>query len=302
MITATIFMILALVIAADDPPEDAVQKELKNLEGDWILVCIKDGAQICPYRPEDGKFITYRIKGTTVTCSNPVVLWREATEHAEWTLKINPLMKPKTFDLYEKPDAAVGIYEWEGEWLKVNYERLEKNRPKDFQWVAILAHDSKEEREAVEMLARAFDGQAVRQAQCEEIIEARPKTAAAAIALNALGGPAAVEERKAAAKQAAKLLDLAKKGPLDKAKERYLEILRRYPETPAAREAKVLFDKLATAGRKLKYAKMLAEDGIKMGKEELIEKARVHCRQIIETSPNTTFAKEAEELLDKLSK
>jgi uncharacterized protein (TIGR03067 family) len=352
MMTSTIFMMLGLIIAADAPAKDAVAKELKKLEGNWIVVCVKEGVQISPSPLGQDEFLIYRIKGTTVTCP----------DQSERTLHIIPQKKPKTFDLLLGNDTLFGIYEWDSEWLKVNYERVERDRPKNFQWAAILARDSKEEREAANQLAEALPlGNAKSKAKCRVIIRKHPKMVAAMIAEDFLDYGLLIEEELNAAKEAtkllepeaakllegaqkgpkekgreiyldilekypktksakeakrlldelnasrqnkeaAKLLDLAKEGPEEKAKERYLEILKRYPETPAAWEAKNLFDRLAAASRKLKYAKMFAEDGVKMNKGELIEKARVHCREIIEKYPETKAAKQAQGLLDKLSK
>jgi TolA-binding protein len=88
----------------------------------------------------------------------------------------------------------------------------------------------------------------------------------------------------------------------EKGREIYLDILEKYPKTKSAKEAKRLLDELNASRRKLKLAEFLAGDALKLGNEDLKEKAKVRCQEIIKMYPETEAAGGARELLDKLSK
>jgi len=203
MITATMLMTVGLVMFAEDAPEDGLETEMKKLEGDWIPVCIKQGRQI---RTTDFS-MTVRIREAKLrvgpgaedraqparvfTLKADVTIRAGGEDRAVGRLTINPLRDVKTFDLAIEQDFAgfggntiQGIYEWEGEVLKLGLNKqIFGDRPTRFDWVAILARDSKEEREAAAELARVLPFEkADGKAKCRDIVKAHPKTAAAMIA------------------------------------------------------------------------------------------------------------------------
>ena len=93
---------------------------------------------------------------------------------------------------------------------------------------------------------------------------------------------------------------LAKKGPNQNAAKIWKEIIRLYPETPAAGKSQELLADW-DASWKLNLAKALAEDGLNRGREDLIEKAKGRCQEIINIYPKSKAAKQASELLEKIS-
>src|SRR5439155_5070803 len=96
--------------------------------------------------------------------------------------------------------------------------------------------------------------------------------------------------------------NLAENGYKYRAWEICKETIRLYPETLAVKKCQELLAELTQdldAAWKLNLAKMLAEDGLKLGRDDLKEKARTRCREIIELYPKA--AAEAKKLLERLT-
>ena len=116
----------ALAIAADDKKDDA-KAELKKFEGTWQLVSSE---------PEGEKAPAEAIKTAKATAKgNKVTLSVGGKEIMELTFTVDPTKKPKTIDSTatsgpDKGKKSLGIYEIEGDTLKICYN--EKERPKDF--------------------------------------------------------------------------------------------------------------------------------------------------------------------------
>jgi TolA-binding protein len=219
-------------------------------------------------------------------------------------LTINPLKELRTFDLAVEKDFAglggsviQGIYQWEGEVLKLGLnDQSFGDRPARFDWVAILTRDSKEEREAAAELAKVLPFEnADSKAQCQAIIRTHPKTAAAMIAQDYLEYGLVSEQELQDSKEPARLLELAKKGPKEKARETYTDILKRYPGTKVAEQASKLRGEMdePDADWQLQLAIKLA----KVGKKE---EAKQGYLNIIDSYPETQGAKKAENLLNDL--
>jgi len=119
--------ICALVAA--DAAQDAVKKELGQLQGEWTLVSgERDGQDL----PEDiVKNATRNFKGdeATVTLNGQVILKAKIT--------LDPSKKPKTLDYAVSEGEAQGqtiksIYELDGDKLKVCSSAPGGERPKEF--------------------------------------------------------------------------------------------------------------------------------------------------------------------------
>src|SRR5207245_5630685 len=135
--------------------------------------------------------------------------------------------------------VILGIYQWEGDVLKLGLNnQIFGERPTRFDWVAILTRDTKQEREAAAELAKVLPFEnADSKAKCQDIVKAHPKTAAAMMAQEYLDYGLPSEQELLDAKQASSLLERAKKGPKEKARDSYMEIVAKYPGTKAATEA-----------------------------------------------------------------
>ncbi len=124
---------VGLLMAADNPKEEAAKKEREILQGTWKLVSAEwDG------KPDDLRFTentTLRIsKDGKCTLKLP---WPQGV--FEGTYLLDPTQKPKTVDynfksipVKGKPLAELGIYSLEGDTLKICKSVTGKERPKEF--------------------------------------------------------------------------------------------------------------------------------------------------------------------------
>jgi uncharacterized protein (TIGR03067 family) len=116
----------ALALAADEKKDDA-KDELKKFEGAWVLVSSEHDGEKAP--EELIKTAKASVKGDKVTLS----VGGKTVMEAEF--KVDPTKKPKTIDSTatagpDKGKKSFGIYEMEGDTLKICYN--EKERPKEF--------------------------------------------------------------------------------------------------------------------------------------------------------------------------
>jgi uncharacterized protein (TIGR03067 family) len=118
----------ALAIAADEKKDDA-KDELKKFEGTWILVSSEKDGEKAPEEALKKAMPKAVSKGDTVTFIS------DGKEQGQATFTVDPTKKPKTIDATmtsgpDKGKKSLGIYEFEGDTLKVCHN--EKERPKDF--------------------------------------------------------------------------------------------------------------------------------------------------------------------------
>jgi outer membrane protein assembly factor BamD (BamD/ComL family) len=315
MVASSIFMMLGLVVGADDGSKDTADKEFKKFEGEWIPVCIRQGLKI---RAPDFPIILH-IKEAAIklepgrgnqaeparvfTMKAEVKMRTGGDEQPLGVLSINPFKQPKTFDLTINELAGLGgtvlqgIYQWDGDVLKLglNDPFFGGDRPDKFSWVAVLTRDSKAEREAIQEFAKILPlGNGVKD-QCQNIIQAHPRTAAAMMAQDFLDHGLVSEQELQELKGAAALIELAKKAPMDKARRAYLDLLKKYPGTNAAKEASRMLIEIdqPMAAKELNETKVLLKDGKK-------QEAKHDLQKIIESYPETPAAKEAASLVDEL--
>lgn len=125
-----IFTILSalLLVAADDPKDAAVKKDLEQLKGNWVAASyVKDNK---PAPEPDLKLMKLGIAGDQVT-------FIKGKDTRKSTYKLDPTQKPKTLDIVmidgpDKGKTLLGIYEIMGDDLKICLAVLDKPRPKEF--------------------------------------------------------------------------------------------------------------------------------------------------------------------------
>lgn len=123
-----LLMVLLPTLLAADRAEEAVKKELKKFQGDWKFISLEAGGKALPEEGYKDALLT--IEGDKHATQNGAVAY-------SGTLKIDPGKKPKTIDFQfsdgpEKGKTAYGIYEFDGETLKVCVGLVGKDRPAAF--------------------------------------------------------------------------------------------------------------------------------------------------------------------------
>jgi uncharacterized protein (TIGR03067 family) len=113
---------------AGDEKEDAVAKDMKLLQGDWVMQAFENNGK--PISAEETKKIKLTIKGDRY-------LVTIGERKLELTFKIDPAKKPKAIDLTmdqgEKKSVTHGIYEVSADTFKVcRPTEAGKERPTEF--------------------------------------------------------------------------------------------------------------------------------------------------------------------------
>jgi len=116
---------------AADPPEDAVKKGLKKLQGTWKFTSFEADGN----KPYDD--VTLRSVTTTIDGDRNFKAEAGDVTVVEATIKIDPTKKPKTIDfIYTsgsmKGQIALGIYEVTDDTLKYCRAEPDKPRPTEF--------------------------------------------------------------------------------------------------------------------------------------------------------------------------
>jgi uncharacterized protein (TIGR03067 family) len=118
-------------LAADDKDE-AVRKEQKRFDGEWVLVeAVVDGKRVADELVKKGR-ITHAGEKTTVQTPHL------SKETIQSTAKINPTKMPKEREWVQSVGPNPGktilaIYEWDGDdRYKIIYDPSGKGRPKEF--------------------------------------------------------------------------------------------------------------------------------------------------------------------------
>jgi len=123
-----VLVVLLPALLAADRAEEAVKKELRKFQGAWKFVSLEAGGKTLP--EEDYKAALLVIDGDKHTTKNGAATY-------SGTLKIDPGKKPKAIDFRfsdgpEKGKTAHGIYEFDGDTLKVCVGLVGKDRPAAF--------------------------------------------------------------------------------------------------------------------------------------------------------------------------
>jgi uncharacterized protein (TIGR03067 family) len=126
----TLFTIVALATAGIAKDEEANKKDMEKMQGDWAAVSmVRDGM---PFPKDDAQSFFRTVKGDKYT----VFHFSEAVNQGTFT--IDASKKPKTMDVLpertdDKSKAILGIYEFEGDKLKVCFGAPGKDRPAEFE-------------------------------------------------------------------------------------------------------------------------------------------------------------------------
>jgi uncharacterized protein (TIGR03067 family) len=119
----------ALLLAADAKNDEAVNKDLKLLEGTWKLASMEvEGTKLPDEQFKDAKLVC---TGTDFTFTDG-----SGTPH-KGTFKIDPTKKPKTIDITftdgpNKGETMLGIYEVNADTYTICAKPMTKERPTEF--------------------------------------------------------------------------------------------------------------------------------------------------------------------------
>jgi uncharacterized protein (TIGR03067 family) len=123
------FTWVALLSCLSCAAEDAADRELRRLEGTWVLSAVEaDGERT----PRDA------LKEFRLTFEGPAFTTVRAGMTARGTVKLDPTRKPRTMDISytagpEKGRTQQAIYELDGEMLRICGAAPGKDRPTDFE-------------------------------------------------------------------------------------------------------------------------------------------------------------------------
>jgi uncharacterized protein (TIGR03067 family) len=117
------------VVAAQKTDKEAVEKELKQLQGTWKQVSIESNGQKEGFAKGMAPRFTIRGDRYTVEAGGKVL--------ERGTLKVDPATKPRQSDLIVMDGASKvktypGIYEITGDELRTCFTRTGGNRPTEF--------------------------------------------------------------------------------------------------------------------------------------------------------------------------
>lgn len=130
---ATLLCILALIVSggtgtrAGDKAE--IEKDVKRFQGVWTFDYVEAGGKEVPIAGFKGMTVTFEGDRFTVKHEDKVI--QTATQ------KLDPSKSPKTLDVtvtdgLNKGSLILGIYEINGDTLKVCFDPQGKNRPTEF--------------------------------------------------------------------------------------------------------------------------------------------------------------------------
>lgn len=126
------------LLLAPAPLEDAAQKELKKLEGAWLVTAFSLHGQQMSAEQLQQMRMSYQFKGDKCT-----VKQGELLKEDEATIKLDPTKQPKTIDVTKtvgdgKGQKLQGIYELNDDTLRICYQAGGNNRPTEFSDKAIV--------------------------------------------------------------------------------------------------------------------------------------------------------------------
>jgi uncharacterized protein (TIGR03067 family) len=127
---------VALLLGADDPAE-ANKKDREKMQGDWVAASqVIDGAKLSDDESQS-IFRTVKDDGYTVSLFDKPL--------GKGTFTIDATKKPKTIDARPATAAKdapplLGIYEIDGDTMRVCFAGAGKGRPKDFECKAGSGH------------------------------------------------------------------------------------------------------------------------------------------------------------------
>ena len=127
--SATVLFVGLSLLAAADPTPEQIKAEMAKLDGEWVLVSASaDGKPVTDDALKTGRR-TIKNGETTVMLKGQVFMKAKFT--------IDPTKKPKAIDYQilegkTKGSTRLGIYELDGDTLRINYAVPYRDRPADF--------------------------------------------------------------------------------------------------------------------------------------------------------------------------
>jgi uncharacterized protein (TIGR03067 family) len=128
MQTAVLVLTAGLSLTAGDGNKELLDMDYAKLEGTWQVVSLEvDGMKIPKETIQESKLI---IKGKEFTMKEKIATYKG-------TFSIDPSKKPKTIDIKftegpEKGNTSLGIYEFDGDDLRLCLSVTTKVRPTEF--------------------------------------------------------------------------------------------------------------------------------------------------------------------------
>ena len=126
-VAVALFAIATCPGGAGDANEELVREELKKFEGSWALTSAERNGEKAP--AEAIKDFRLVIQGNEITI-------RVGGPPLEGTLTVDPSQKPKAYDatlaVDDRERTLVGIYEFDGDTLKICFTDKGGERPKEF--------------------------------------------------------------------------------------------------------------------------------------------------------------------------
>ncbi len=118
---------LAFLFVTAAPAQDDVKKELDRLKGKWTVVSVE----------RDGKALANFKDGVRTMDGEKYTLAPKTGAALMGTFKIDPGKKPKVMDMMPadgqyKGKTLLGIYELDGDTLKICFGEPGKDRPSEF--------------------------------------------------------------------------------------------------------------------------------------------------------------------------
>ena len=122
MRTALGLLVLAFCsVVLAGPQDDPAKKDLEKMQGKW-----KIEAEVIEGQKTPAKLLAK----TSITIKGDNLIWEPKEDNGTIKIKLDPSKKPPAIDLIDGKNIALGIYQLEGDTLRVCWEDFKSNRPR----------------------------------------------------------------------------------------------------------------------------------------------------------------------------
>jgi uncharacterized protein (TIGR03067 family) len=130
-------MVFLICLLIGSEKREDVKKELKRFQGEWVLVKAEVNGKAVPDLVDKGKNFIIVIRGNKSWFEDRDNSSGDVIPSEVTTFTISPMKKPKQIDITfveeeERFRRNVGIYEFQGDKLKICYTPAGGKRPKRF--------------------------------------------------------------------------------------------------------------------------------------------------------------------------